>query len=481
MKTIKLFAMWTLFGSLTIGHANNIAITGISSGTQNTANHTLPVNLSISWENSWRTLTNERNYDGAWIIIKYKKGGSDIWRHCTLKTSGFTAAAGSEIKVAPNPTDNTRGKGAFLYRAENNTGIGNVAFNNNQFIWDYGIDGVADSDTVELKAFALEMVYIPAGEYWLGSGGQESKCFTGVGSTNGAYLVTGDHPIVIGNADGNLNLNGGGTGTSIPDTFPNGFNAFWIMKYECSQQQYADFLNNIEATQAANMNASTSANFAGTSHPNFQPMVPDRANNNLNYGEFASFADWSCLRPMSEMEFEKACRGVIEPFPNEFAWGTTAYTQLTAINNIGQPIESVATEGANCHIKSTNGNFPLSLPTRVGIFARPSGSTRALSGATYYGVMNMSDNLLEFTVFAGTPEGRVITDTVHGDGALTASGNTDISAWISPEALGVRGARFNGGAGELERGRISDRYYANTPTIGSGHVSRGIRLVRTAP
>jgi hypothetical protein len=36
----------------------------------------------------------------------------------------------------------------------------------------------------------------------------------------------------------------------------------------------------------------------------------------------AAFADWSGLRPMSELEYEKACRGYNTPaVPNEYAWG----------------------------------------------------------------------------------------------------------------------------------------------------------------
>jgi hypothetical protein len=51
--------------------ANNIQLSGIALNGQNTASDFTLVNFNVSWENSWRTSTNENNYDGAWIFVKF--------------------------------------------------------------------------------------------------------------------------------------------------------------------------------------------------------------------------------------------------------------------------------------------------------------------------------------------------------------------------------------------------------------------------
>jgi hypothetical protein len=120
-------------------------------------------------------------------------------------------------------------------------------------------------------------------------------------------------------------------------------------------------------------------------------------------------------------------------------------------------------------------------PTRVGIFARPAASTRELSGATYYGIMNMSDNVQEVTIHAGTVTGRAISASVHGDGYLASNGYTDVANWLQSSAFGLRGGSYNSG---VASGKLSDRtstdLYSSYPSdyLPAG---AGIRLVRTAP
>ena len=41
---------------------------------------------------------------------------------------------------------------------------------------------------------------------------------------------------------------------------------------------------------------------------------PDRAYGQGNTTHLISFADWAGLRPMSELEYEKACRGPLPPY-----------------------------------------------------------------------------------------------------------------------------------------------------------------------
>jgi hypothetical protein len=124
-----------------------------------------------------------------------------------------------------------------------------------------------------------------------------------------------------------------------------------------------------------------------------------------------------------------------------------------------------------------NGN--INGPVRVGIFAGNSLNTgRETAGATYYGIMEMSGNLLEHFVTVGNPKGRSFAG-VHGNGMLTANGYADISNWPGNSSLG---AGFRGGywyyfAWYL---RVSERSGA-AGTDANRYYSDGGRGGRTAP
>jgi formylglycine-generating enzyme required for sulfatase activity len=468
MKKIIFSLMALCLSAITM--ANNIAVANATLTGQNVVAHTEIINFDVSWENSWRTNTNENNYDGAWIFVKFRKMGTLDWRHCTINTTGFTAAAGGAFSV---PTD---GKGAFIYKATA-TGVSNVNYVGNQIIWNYGVDGILDNETVEIRVFALEMVYIPQGTFQLGSGGVETSAFK-TGATSNPFDVTAA-AISFGTTGTTLNTNGNGptTGT-LAAAYPTGFNAFWIMKYETSQQQYVDFLNHIDLARATfNDNAGIRTGV----HPNFTANQPERAVGTSNTQRLAAMADWSGLRPFTEMEYEKACRGYNTPaVPNEYPWGNTTIVALSTVANPGLTNEIVATPTtANAVITST---YTGNIPARVGIFARASGSTRVLSGGTYYGVMNMGDNVSEICINAVSATGLAFDGSLHGDGYLAASGSSNITNWTTFGAYGWRGTGYDGAIADA---RTSSRTTVNYYTINLGSdaplASNGIRLARTAP
>ncbi len=453
----------------TISMANNIAVANASLSGQDVGANTTIVNFDVSWENSWRTNTNENNYDGAWIFVKFRKMGTLDWRHCTINTTGFVAATGGTFSV---PTD---GKGAFIYKAAA-TGVSNVSYVGNQIIWNYGVDGILDNETVEIRMFALEMVYIPQGTFQLGSGGVETNGFK-LGATSDAFNVTAA-AISFGTTGSVLNTNGNGptTGT-LAAAYPTGFNAFWIMKYETSQQQYVDFLNHIDLARAT-FNDITGIRVGV--HPNFTANQPERAVGTCNTQRLAAMADWSGLRPFTEMEYEKACRGYNTPaVPNEYPWGNTTIVALSTVTNVGLTNETVATPAtANAVITST---YPGNIPARVGIFARTTGSTRVLSGGTYYGVMNMGDNVAEICINAVSTTGLAFDGSLHGDGYLAASGSSNITNWTTYGAYGWRGTGYDGANADA---RTSSRSTVNSFTANGIDIiiaSNGIRLARTAP
>jgi formylglycine-generating enzyme required for sulfatase activity len=199
----------------------------------------------------------------------------------------------------------------------------------------------------------------------------------------------------------------------------------------------------------------------------------------LSNQRLAALADWSGLRPLSEMEFEKACRGYNTPaVPNEYVWGNTTLNSLSTVTNTGLSNEAVSTpSSANANLANSFNQI-----TRTGIFARSSGSDRTISGGTYYGVMNMGDNTAEICFTIANAQGRAEDGAIHGDGYLAASGNTDISLWTPFQAYGVRGSAYNLPAVSA---RTSDRSQSNLYTSIYGAdasvASNGGRMARTAP
>lgn len=445
--------------------ANNIKLADVKLADQNTTDHFSRVNLSVSWDNSWRLANNESNWDAAWIFVKFRKKGSTSWQHATLNGSGHTAATGSTI------TPSADGKGAFIYRSS--AGQGTVNFTNSKIRWNYGADNVLDSDSVEVNVFATEMVYVPQGGFWLGSNGTENGHFRR-GDKDSSYWVGSEAAINIGVTKTSLFAStssyGGNLGT-IPAAYPKGFNAFYCMKYEVSEQQYADFLNNLDLARATMRNIGN--NLTGT-HPNLIGNNPERAMDFASIADIAAFLDWSGLRPMTELEYEKASRGAnIEPVPNEYAFGNTSITPVSGPINPGEADETVTSGNANY------GGL-INRPLRCGAFATAS-STRESSGGSYYGIMELSGNMYEFVMTAGHPAGLTFTG-MHGDGNLNSNGLTDLTNGVDVvTGWGSRGGSYNQAIQQLQS---SDRFYGaygQYISYTTRTASFGIRGVHAAP
>jgi formylglycine-generating enzyme required for sulfatase activity len=489
MKKTKYLKPGLLFLSLalflaTASRANNIIVDNVSLTGQNTVNHTTSVRFDISWENSWRTSTAPNNWDAAWVFIKFRIG-SGSWHHATLNSANHIAPAGSTISA---PVDNT---GIFLYRSTD--GSGTFSLSGVKLGWDYAFDGVVDNDVVDIKVFAIEMVYVPQGAFYVGSGGSEVAHFYSYPTSTSPYYIDSENEITVGTTPGNLyyatSSNSGDALGPVPAAYPKGYKAIYVMKYEISQIAYVDFLNVLTRSQ---QNARTSAFLgSGTSsvtnrfvmvtldagsngYPTperrsgircdavIDPVNPitfycDLNANNipneiddgqdiscvyLSWADAMAYLDWAGLRPMTELEYEKACRGTLYPVANEQVWGVTAVTISTGLLNSGRPDEISSVSTANC----TCNNGILG-PTRGGMYAK-AGSSRLRAGATYYGILDMGGNLWERPVTLGNPEGRSFTG-LHGDGNIDASGNADVPNWPSG-ATGI-GSGFRGG------------YWASTP------------------
>jgi formylglycine-generating enzyme required for sulfatase activity len=542
--------------------ANNISITGQGLVSKNTGTDVEDIQFDLTWNNSWcdsgsacngDSPTQTANWDAAWIFAKFSvyNTGTNAWgnwTHCTLsKTNGdHTAPSGSQIKVGCSPSalcgGGDTGKGVFIYR--NAAGTGANTFNGVKLHWLYGTDGVGDSDIVRVKIFGLEMVYIPAGNFYVGDGLTDTAQFRWADGTAGGVLVTS----ALGNAmnassanngydDATLKQPGAGiridgdgglydsTGVIINASFPTGYNAFYIMKTDIEQGQYRNFLNTLTRTQQNTRTAVQTANYyangnngTGAVNVNYRDglrlpaTIPAGAitfgcdlegitahnttagdgvfnesndgewlaMNDVSYMDQTAFAAWAALRPFTELEFEKAARGPVYPVAGEYAWGSTSITQATGLTNSGQASETASNAGANC-VYGGNGN--VYGPARVGL-AAGAATTRAQAGAGYYGVLDLSGQLWKRPVTIGNSTGRAFAGT-HGSGALSASGNATNSDWpgySSGEVSGATGSGFRGGGWDVGTSvaRVSDRYYAASASASRGHVY-GARGARTSP
>ncbi len=184
---------------------------------------------------------------------------------------------------------------------------------------------------------------------------------------------------------------------------------------------------------------------------------------------------------MTELEFEKACRGTGSVTDDEFAWGNTTITAATTISGIENGTETITNSGANCcyNFNSFTGGDGGQGPLRCGIFATSSTTTRQPAGASYYGIMELSGNLWERPVTIGNANGRGFTGA-HGDGSLDGSGDANVSSWPAPATASVAG--FRGGDWDIAATglRVSDRNNAGN-TNANRNNNNGFRCVRSSP
>jgi formylglycine-generating enzyme required for sulfatase activity len=366
--------------------------------------------------------------------------------------------------------------------------------------WNYSADGVADDASLTVKVLGIEMVYIPSGSFYAGDNGYSLACFKAGSNDNSPWYITSENAINVTNtisggyyytntSNGGTDENETGSTFNIPNSFPKGYAAIYCMKYEITQGQYASFLNLLNSAQAADRYDASCYNlFRYTitySSGVYSTNRPDRACNYLSWADGCAYADWSGLRLMTELEYEKICRGPLAPVSGEYASGTTNIIAATTISDLENGTEFILDNGANCSYNShwgiggvifTGGDGGQG-PLRVGIFAKAN-TTREQSGATYYGVMEMSGNLFERCITSGNSKGRLFTGS-NGDGKLNSSGDADIINCPANDALGAcsRGGSFDYG---LNSPKVSIRNLA-AYTDSTRSYSFGFRCVRSAP
>lgn len=393
--------------------------------------------------------------------------------------------------------------GAFVYRSTD--GSGDLDLQDVQLVWNYGL-GVDANSVVDVQVFAIEMVYVPEGAFQLGTGPerpdgssdenyefyQRRVTFTNF-TARFPYPVNSEAAITVSNAVGDLYYeapsgSAGDQAGPIPAAYPKGFAAFYCMKYEISQDQYVTFFNTLTDQQKIEMDitaAKGSDNVVsrnGVVWPdigNATTSLPNVACGYISANNLYAYLDWAALRPMSELEFEKACRGTAAPVADEGAWGSSLRNnQAYTLNNDGLPTEVIVNPAVGAgNVLDDVGVATIDGPIRSGIFAASAvNATRQETGGTFYGLMEMSGNLFERLISVAEPEFRTF-DGRHGDGVLNAAGSANVPTWPT----GFSRTAFRGGSylNSFNFMRVSDRSVSSDAAL-IGNSRLGGRGVRTA-
>ncbi|MBK9736469.1 MAG: hypothetical protein IPO92_16530 [Saprospiraceae bacterium] len=332
--------------------ANNIQITNIS---LNAGDNT--IEFDVSWENSWRSdILN--NWDAAHVFFKYKAlNGS--WQPLILSNVNSVVPVGYASTVFSTFGFST----AIFYRSAIGGGTSNLL---NVRL---GIPVEYATGQYDIKGFAIEMVYIPQAAFYRGDGASTNS-FTPSQITSISTMLT--DPI------GSVAVN------YAVDPF-NGFSSFYCMKYELSQGGYRDFLNSLTYEQqqnhiqpAPNAAAGTYALFnayrnhikikTSGSSPSLPAVFGCDADNDgtydedadgeniacnfLNWVDQAAYLIWAGMQPLSELEYEKAARGVQTPSAGEYVWGNTNLANAPYIlSSSDLPNETVSNGSNKSHRK----------------------------------------------------------------------------------------------------------------------------------
>jgi hypothetical protein len=515
--------------------ANNIRIKKLTLTDTIKTTKDIKIKFDLSWENSWR---DDINWDAAWITAKVKRPNG-TWKHIKFQTSGNSIEGNPQNAKIVVPSDRM---GAFIYRSSK--GSGNIDLSGIKILWNYGIDSVANIDSAEIRFFATEMVYVPQGSFAFGDSytptkdiymqsspdrlvssifknfipsdttkfGRNTPMFTIISDKTSPKITTASTNSGPGNNSDQVIINGiyinGTKGIGINNeepfkysNYPVGYKAFYAMKYEVSQGQYTDFLN---TTKVSTTNSSppmpipmTNMLLPAPNSPN-QPLVrfsiekqgenyivsrPDRAMDYANSNHVFAFANWSSLRPMTELEFEKAARGPLAPSYNDRANGKIPQGNMTPMGNNNLLVNSLKLNGAENGTEaplSTDSTKFLALydgnieggdggsgAYRVGVFATSS-SSRSSSGASYYGIMGLTDNASEFVISLNTESSRSFKEA-NGIGENSSNGTPNINHWFA-------GTYFDSWSSSIYKNN-----WSGVSGRSSGGQSGGFRLVRSAP
>ena len=452
--------------------ANNVQITNLTKSGST-------ITFDLSWENSW--YAGLSYHDAVWIFVKQAVNGGPSWQHAHVTSATVDAGYFADI-----PSDEV---GFFVRRLVTGNGTATTSVSADLT----GLVGAFQ----DVKVMAVEMVYIPVGDFYAGDGASQSRIARGDDVLEPVHIISDLVDLTCGSAPSDIQYSSGSC-TDIPSSFPKGFAAFYCMKYGITQRQYVDFLNCLGRSQQENRVA---ADVTGTTVTNIYVMADSptqskgnviRCDENIGYGpitfycdrnnngvpneaddgmfracnflstaDWKAYLDWSGLRPMSFLEIEKASRGPLPPVQNEYSWGSSLWTNNGTLENAGTESE----KWSNSYIDGGISTYADDV-IRVGANAPSSGATRELSNASYYGVIDLGNNPSDFYIHK---DDVLSFSAVEGDGALNTAGDANVAEWPTLDPTITQYAKLSlqtHGISSLTLGTIG-----NTATGGG----RGVR------
>ncbi len=392
--------------------------------------------LNVRWENAWK---NERNHDAIWLFFKsisnnlhvsQIKVASDGHRIVHKHVDNHPELA---FKLTPDSI------GLFLSVAKPYRGTVHATLSIR--LSTASFKNIATRNAL-LTAYGIEMVNIPYGEFYLGEPDNASLKYgtiyrpLGQGSFGGPVKVAKENQVFQISKKGDLYYEApegyeGDQSGEISNTFPKGVDPFYMMKYELTEGQYVAFLNSLSPDQQLVRDISSDANYIGDggsitkAGEAYKTPFPDKPCRFVGWDDAMAYADWAGLRPMTEFEFTKACRGGGKPIANQFPWGTSQKIQIQRL---------------------PDQNGVLSMLNEMEEAAM-SDQHKPLFGASHYWVMDLAGSLWERVITIGHESGRKFKGN-HGDGVLNEAGNANTLGWpIGDEnagGVGFRGGGFYG-------------------------------------
>jgi len=426
--------------------------------------------VNLSWEHAWH---HQRNHDAAWLFFKLIADDGQV-HHLPLSNEGHQQIANFSDPLSALTLEKAKdGSGLFVYVEQQYRGSVNATLKLK--LNQERLKGL-QLRSAQLQAFGIEMVHIPAGPFFFGSTNQRAKQHGAFYApkapgtrtqikTEQALNIAPDGDLFYQNSEGYEGDQDG----PLPAAFPKGTSSFYIMKYEISEGQYVEFLNSIRPDIALNRSPInvdkyyTQGGMITFNDTTYSTKFPQKPCRFLSWDNAMAFADWACLRPMTELEFTKAARGPGNPGRLDFPWGAHPKYQVQRLPDHQGRLNMV------------NGWDEAFL----------NDSTRVYFAASYYWVMDLSGSLWERLVSLGHAKGRSFKGT-HGDGVLTAQGLATNTDWPTGDedsgGVGFRGGGFYGHDREYHEynpfSPISYRPYGGWHgTMPS--IAYGTRLVRT--
>ncbi len=397
---------------------------------------TKQLNITIAWDNSWHDGSGQFR-DAAWLFVKYKDVTNPEWQHAILANptgAGVLATdtlnspgvrfdvLGRNASVAPNPV----GSRGYIVRRQKSSTV--ATQNNPEYAGVYNVAMTINATLVlptgvvlanpEFRVYALEMVDIPAGAFWAGDGTSFSYVRANAShqpkqiSTEAAFQFSSDIGYTV----------------NVQAAFPKGTYEYFTMKYELSNEAFAEYLNTLTRSQQnavvgiAYFSTLATGNFvlpktivtASVSSENTPAAFGCDANSNnilnelndgqnkgfgcFNHGQMSAYLDWAALRPLTGYEYEKACRGPLYPIAGEYAWGSAVVTPVSINVDVNGPSESTSAQ-VDGPISMNGGYYNSSI--RNGCYAKAVGSNRVNSGGSYFGVMELSNGYHELHIGYG--------------------------------------------------------------------------------